>query len=420
MLHKVSDIAGVCEIVGLVGNALLDHLTGLLFGLFGQDVLLFLEILMQNVHQLVGRIILKEYEVGKPGLESRIGIEELLHQVGISCNYHDQLVSVILHGLKQFVHSFLSEVAVSLADRQRICFIYKEDATKCFIHDLLNSRSGLSDEALDHSSPVNLYQLSPGKDTEIFIYFCKHPGYRGLACTGITGKDHMLGHVGNLKPLLFAHLLDPHQINQRIDLMLDTRESRQSVKFGKKLLELCGLFLLTLRGLLDRRLDGTVYLVVSGVPDAVALDEVFHTVHVLREPRYLHFVRFFLVNRQYRFPEKLEGIVEYHCLLTAVRIGTYLVGGICENRIFEYRRYLFSEFADLDLTLAHGGQLFDGAVYPQCGTDHLKLALIHIPVRIRQIYGKFQQLKMQHLLQRHLFAGDIAHVCRLKECRYLI
>ena len=127
----------------------------------------------------------------KAALQTWVGINEVMHLVGIAGNDTDKLTTVILQTLQQRINSFRTE-AVLIAGLQRICLINEEDTTHCRINQLIGLDSGLTREASHQLTAVGLHQLSTGQNTQGTEHIGHDTSHCRLTCSGITCKDIVL------------------------------------------------------------------------------------------------------------------------------------------------------------------------------------------------------------------------------------
>ena len=135
---------------------LLDERSGFL----GNGILILLQIHSENLVKLFGSIVGEVDVAVETRLKTRVGIDELLHLVGIACHDNHQTVTVVLHALQQGGNSLLAIVGGSVALGKGIRLVDKEDTTQCGVAHLVDTGSGLSHILSDKSGTVCLYEMS--------------------------------------------------------------------------------------------------------------------------------------------------------------------------------------------------------------------------------------------------------------------
>ena len=193
MLEDIPDAAGVAEAVP--GGALLgDVVPHQRLRLRRQDVPLAAAHL-EDGHQLVQRVVLEQQKTVEAGLQTGVGVDELVHQVGVARHDDHQIVPVILHGLQQGVDGLLPEVVFTAAV-EGIGLIHEQHAAHGLLDDLLGLEGGLPHIASHQTAAVHLHQLPLGENAQASVDAGHHPGHHGLAGAGIAGEHHVQRHIG--------------------------------------------------------------------------------------------------------------------------------------------------------------------------------------------------------------------------------
>ena len=112
VLEQVADAAGIAE--AGVGALFSDVVADQGLGLRREDVALAAAHFEDLEHLLRG-VVLEQQETVEAALQTGVGVDELIHQVGVARHDHHQIVPVILHGLEDGVNSLLTEVVVAAA-----------------------------------------------------------------------------------------------------------------------------------------------------------------------------------------------------------------------------------------------------------------------------------------------------------------
>ncbi|CAN3975946.1 16S rRNA (guanine(966)-N(2))-methyltransferase RsmD, partial [Dysosmobacter welbionis] len=100
-----------------------------------QNVAPFFTLHPEDGQQFLRRVICKVEEAVEPGLQSRIGVDELVHQPVVARDDHHQVVPVVLHGLQQRVDGLLAEV-VGPAAVEGVCLVDEQHTPQSGVDDL--------------------------------------------------------------------------------------------------------------------------------------------------------------------------------------------------------------------------------------------------------------------------------------------
>ena len=233
MFKQVADAPGITEAVvrRLLGDIVPDQGAGVL----GQPVAPLFALHVEDLHHFVGGIILKQQKSVEPGLQARVGMDELAHQVRIPRHDHHQVVPVVLHGLEDGVDGLLSEVVFGLAV-EGIGLVDKEHAAHSLFNDLLGFQRRLAHIARHQAAAVYLHQLAPGQNIQAPIDAGHHPGHHGLAGAGIAGEHQVQGHVRGGQAVLPPQLVYGGHVDQVMDLLLDGLQTDVAVQLRQQVL----------------------------------------------------------------------------------------------------------------------------------------------------------------------------------------
>ena len=101
----------------------------------------------EDVQELGGGVVLEVNELVEAGGEAGVGLDELLHEVGVTGNDDDEGISVVLHGFEDGIHGFLTVVSLFVGVCEGVSLIDEEDAAHGFLDDLLSFDGCLTDKA---------------------------------------------------------------------------------------------------------------------------------------------------------------------------------------------------------------------------------------------------------------------------------
>ena len=266
VLKHVADFTRIGEVL------LPEHLSGddagadLLLRLLFHDIIILLAVEVEDLLELIDRVVRELDILVEPGLESGIAVDELLHGLCIARDDDNQVVSVVLHSLEDRVDGFLAESVILLG--QRISFVDEENAAHRFFDLFLGLEGRLSHVACHKAGAVDFDQLSFGQHSDLLVEPSDDPGDRRLAGSGISRKDKVKGYRDRFKSLVLSHLLYFGKSHDLLDVFLDGREADQGVKFlHGVLLGLGGLGRLSAFGLSSGRRRGGLAALAGSLGD---------------------------------------------------------------------------------------------------------------------------------------------------------
>ena len=131
-------------------------------------------------------------ELVEAGGEAGVGLDELLHEVGVPSNDDDEGISVVLHGFEYGIHGFLTVVSLFVGSCEGVSLIDEEDAAHGFLDDLLSFDGGLTDKACDEAGAVHFHHVIGGEHAHGVVDFCEDAGDGGFAGAGVAVKDEVV------------------------------------------------------------------------------------------------------------------------------------------------------------------------------------------------------------------------------------
>ena len=149
--------------------------------------------------QLTWLIVGKVDVLVEAGLESGVGCDEALHRFGVACNYDNQLVPVVLHGLEQCLYGLASEV-VFAAGGQGIGLIYEQHAAEGALYDLAGLYGGLAHVSRHQPGAVDFDELALFQRANSGVEPAEETGDSCFASTGVAGENHVHAHGGGRQP----------------------------------------------------------------------------------------------------------------------------------------------------------------------------------------------------------------------------
>ena len=163
-----------------------------LFRLRSQLVVLVLQHHLPNLKQLGRCIVFKLEDIRETALQSRVRLQHLVHLLSISCQYHHDVWFILGQESKQRLNDTQAIVFRIIGlDEQRICLIYKKNATRSLSQSLKCKRLCITEETSNKFRTFCLYHMATGEHPDAMIYLSKIFGNGGLAGSWITGKYHM-------------------------------------------------------------------------------------------------------------------------------------------------------------------------------------------------------------------------------------
>ena len=107
-------LTGVAEVLRAAFVHLLEELVDMRLGIGIEAVTFLLEFLVEDMGELIRRIVSKLQALVEAGGDARVGIEEIEHLLGIACDDTDELTAQFLDGLQKGIDG-LAPVVAALA-----------------------------------------------------------------------------------------------------------------------------------------------------------------------------------------------------------------------------------------------------------------------------------------------------------------
>ena len=235
MLEDVPHTAGITKAVA--GGALLGNIVPhQRLGLLRQHIALAAAH-FKNGHHLVHRVVGEEQKPVEPALKAGVGVNKLLHQVGVARHDHHQIVPMVLHGLQHGIDGLLSEIIFRFAI-EGVCLVDKQHAAHGLFDGLLGLESRLAHIAGHKAAAVHLHQLSLAENAQTAVNAGHHAGHHGLSRAGITGEHHMERHVGSGQVMLPAQFVDLHHVNEAANLVFHHVKTDIGIQLCQKIFHL--------------------------------------------------------------------------------------------------------------------------------------------------------------------------------------
>ena len=240
LVEDTASLAGVAEILVATQVQLFELAVYGLFCLFVYREALFRCKIQENLCQLVGCIVVEMDGLRETTLQAGIGVDEVVHLVGIASNNTDELTAVVLQSLQQGVNS-LSAEDVAIVGTKGVGLINEQDATQSRIYELIGLYSRLTTIAGNKFRAVGLHQLTTADDAKCLEDISHDTGNRRLTRTRIAGKDIMLTLEGVALATANLQIQECCQIG---NFFLDRCQAHQAVEFLQAFVVVDGLRLL--------------------------------------------------------------------------------------------------------------------------------------------------------------------------------
>lgn len=143
---------------------------------------------------------------------------------------------MILHGLKQGIHRFKSEVVLAPSGYQGIGLIDEKHAAHGFLHDLHHLGGRLAYVLGHQARTVHLNQMPLGKHANLAVDPGKEAGHRSLSRSRVSREDQMQGHLHLGQTSFLPHLHDLDHVGQGFDILLDLLQANQRIQLGHEFL----------------------------------------------------------------------------------------------------------------------------------------------------------------------------------------
>ena len=147
-------------------------------------------------------------------------MHEFFHQLRIARNDHHQIVTVILHGLKQGVHGLLPVIILAMVG-QGIGFVHKKHTAQRLLDDFTGFDGGLSHIARHQPAAIHFHQMPFGEDAQAAVNAAHQPGNHRFAGAGVAAENHVQREFFHRQVVLLAQLLHRHQIDEALHLFFN-------------------------------------------------------------------------------------------------------------------------------------------------------------------------------------------------------
>ena len=174
--------------------------------------------IQEYLRQLVWRIIVEMYRLSETALQTRVGVDEVMHLVCIASHDTDELSTIILQTFQKGVNSLCTK-RITIVGLQGISLIDKQHATDSLIHQLIGLDGCLSG--------ITCHQLSTGDNTKRLEDIRHDTGHRCLTSTGITRKHIVLALESIGLSTLDLQVKEGSKVG---NLLLDSRQTDKSVE----------------------------------------------------------------------------------------------------------------------------------------------------------------------------------------------
>src|SRR6266545_126936 len=187
--------------------------------------------------ELAGGVVGELHRLGEPRGETRVGVEELGHLVGVPRDDDRDLVPMVLHQLHQRIDRLPAEVGTGAAGPgQRVRLVDEQDAPQGLLEHRGGLLGGVTDVLTHEIAPGDLLELSVRQHTQRLEQLPVDPRHGGLSGTRCPGEDQVVARVPDAQPRAAPPLVDLDLIDQGADLRLDLGQPDHGVELGEQLL----------------------------------------------------------------------------------------------------------------------------------------------------------------------------------------
>ena len=165
-------------------HSIVEHLCEIFLSVGCQCVLVLLQIHLEDILQLLGRVVGEVDVTVEARLQSRVGVDETVHLVLVASDNHNETVTVVLHALEDGGYCLLTVVvAIATLWGEGIGLVDEQHAIEGFHDDAVGLGTCLSDILATKSCSVGLDGMSLLQHTEILVDTSDDAGDGGLTRT---------------------------------------------------------------------------------------------------------------------------------------------------------------------------------------------------------------------------------------------
>ena len=187
--------AGVAEVGLLRSERLPDGCLQRVVGLVGEDILVALQQVAGNLHQLFGGVVVEVVAEGEASCQSRVGGEHDIHLLGIT-RKDDEHVGVGLgeDGEQRVEHTATEVFLIIRIGDKGVGLVDKEHVALGLLEDDLHVLFGLSDVLANEAGAVDGDDLALGEQPQRPVDLAKLAGNGGLTRSGVAREDAVENH----------------------------------------------------------------------------------------------------------------------------------------------------------------------------------------------------------------------------------
>ena len=145
----------------------------------------------EDLREFVGCIVFEMDGLREATLQTRVGVDEVVHLVGIASHDTDKLTTIVQQGVDGLIAK-----GVLIIRLQRIGLVDKQHTTNGGVDKLVGLDSRLTREACHQLRTVGLNELSAREDAQRLEDIGHDTCHSGLTCTRITSEDIVLALEG--------------------------------------------------------------------------------------------------------------------------------------------------------------------------------------------------------------------------------
>ena len=184
----------------------------------------------RNLQQLIGHVIFKAQHFVKTAVQTRVGLEESFHVVGVTRHKHKKLSPHVFHPFQEGLDGFITKVAVCTArfGGKGIRFVNEEHTTQGFFDLLVGFDRGLAHKTRYQSLAVGFDHMAAFEHAQCLVNFGQNPCHGRFARAGIPNQHRM--EEETIEHIFARFSVKTHKADHLMDLGLDFIHTNHAVQ----------------------------------------------------------------------------------------------------------------------------------------------------------------------------------------------